>query len=66
MSATLLSQKVSDVMTHCPLTVGPEALAAEALALMNERRITTLVVTEGDALQGLIRVHDCLKQHVSE
>ena len=66
MSATLLSQKVSDVMTRCPLTVGPEALAAQALALMNERRITTLVVTEGDALQGLIRVHDCLKQHVSE
>jgi hypothetical protein len=33
-------------MTRAPLTITPGALAAEALKIMNERRITVLFVVE--------------------
>jgi arabinose-5-phosphate isomerase len=50
-------------MTRQPTTIAPGALAEEAVALMNERRITCLFVTPaGEAkVLGLIHIHDCLR-----
>lgn len=42
----LMTRKAGDVMTRGPRTIGPEALAGEALAVMNDRKITCLLVTE--------------------
>jgi arabinose-5-phosphate isomerase len=49
------------VMTRGPKTITPDALAAEAVALMERHAITSLVVTEGGPIAGLVHLHDLLK-----
>jgi arabinose-5-phosphate isomerase len=64
MGPELLSRRASDVMTTSPRTIGPEALAEEALHLMNapERPITSLfVVDAGGRPLGILHVHDLLR-----
>jgi arabinose-5-phosphate isomerase len=53
-------------MTANPRTIGPEALAGEALALMNDRKITCLLVTApaSRTAVGILHVHDCLRAGV--
>lgn len=65
MGADLLSQKVSDVMTAHPLTITAQALAAEAVRIMNEKSITSLFVVDGAKPAGIIRLHDCLRAGVA-
>jgi len=65
----LLDRVAGDVATADPLTIGPDALASEALAVMNgARRATCLFVVEpGEGPRrplGLIHVHDCLRAGV--
>ena len=63
----LLDKIVSDVMTRDPKTIGPEQLAAEAVAAMNENKITCLLVVEADGsgqATGIIRIHDCMRAGV--
>jgi arabinose-5-phosphate isomerase len=68
----LMTRKAGEVMTRGPRTIGPEALAGEALAVMNERKITCLLVTETDTgtdtgrhAIGILHVHDCLRAGLS-
>ena len=64
MGPALLDQPVRAVMTPNPRTIGPDALAADALREMNEgdRRITSLfVVDEAGAPLGILHVHDLLR-----
>ncbi|WP_135450516.1 KpsF/GutQ family sugar-phosphate isomerase [Tabrizicola caldifontis] len=61
----LLSHRAGEVMTRGPRTIEPEALAGEALALMNDRKITCLLVTEGPRAIGILHVHDCLRAGVA-
>ena len=68
MGPDLLSQPVRAVMTPGPLTIRPDALAAEALRAMNEgqRRITSLfVVDAAGAPLGIVHVHDLLRAGVA-
>lgn len=64
----LLDSALADVMTRAPKTVRPGAMAAEAVALMNERKITALFVTETEGPNarpiGLLHLHDCLRAGV--
>jgi arabinose-5-phosphate isomerase len=60
----LLAQTVGMVMSRSPRTIRPGALAEEALAMMNQHRVTCLFVVDGDAVVGLVRVHDCLRAGV--
>jgi arabinose-5-phosphate isomerase len=60
----LLQHTAGQVMTRAPLTIAPGALAAEALKLMNERRITVLFVVEADRPVGILHVHDLLRAGV--
>lgn len=54
-----LSRLAREVMTPDPLTIGPTALASEALRLMEERKITSIpVVDEPRLLRGVIQIHD--------
>lgn len=59
----LLDLTASEVMTRQPLTIAPEALAEEAVAAMNKRKITCLFVVGGDSPSavGLLHIHDCLR-----
>ena len=50
---------IDDAMTRSPSTIGPEALASEALQIMEEKRITSLPVVDARRmLQGVIQIHD--------
>jgi arabinose-5-phosphate isomerase len=57
---------VGQVMTRNPKTVAQDALAEQALRLMEEHSITSLVVTaeEGAEPVGVIHLHDLLKAGV--
>ncbi|MEL6550709.1 MAG: KpsF/GutQ family sugar-phosphate isomerase [Pseudomonadota bacterium] len=57
----LLEKTAGEVMTHAPRSIRADALAEEALAQMNERKITCLFVTEAERPVGLIHIHDCLR-----
>jgi arabinose-5-phosphate isomerase len=63
----LMSHTAGEVMTRSPRTIRTEALAGEALALMNDRKITCLLVTAEDQTQaiGILHVHDCLRAGVA-
>lgn len=63
--AGLMTMTAADVMSRHPRTIRPEALAAEALGQMNERKITCLFVTDADKPVGLIHIHDCLRAGVA-
>lgn len=62
----LLERRASDVATAAPHTILPEQLAQEALAVMNDRKITCLFVTEAGSMKplGILHVHDCLRAGV--
>ncbi|MFT6558166.1 MAG: arabinose-5-phosphate isomerase [Sneathiella sp.] len=67
MGAGLLTKKAREVMTTQPQTTKPGALAAEALAQMNQtgfNGITCLFVLEGAVPVGVLSVHDCLRNGV--
>lgn len=60
----LLSLTAADVMTTSPTTIHPGALAVEAVALMNNRKITCVFAVDpkGPAIpQGILHIHDCLR-----
>jgi arabinose-5-phosphate isomerase len=61
----LKSRTAREVMTGDPKTMHPGQLAAEALALMTEKKITQLCVLEADdtgrKLAGILHIHDCLR-----
>ena len=65
MDGKLLHRTVDEVMTRTPKVVGPQQLAAEAVALMNEKKITVLFVIEPDDVMhkpvGIVGMHDCLQ-----
>jgi arabinose-5-phosphate isomerase len=57
--ADLLAQPAAAVMTSGPQTIGRSMLAVQALALMEQRKITSLVVVDGDAhAEGVLHLHD--------
>jgi arabinose-5-phosphate isomerase len=66
MDDALLSRAVQEVMHVSPRTVGAQALAAEALGLMNRTAITSLfVIEEGGRPIGFLHMHDCLRAGVA-
>jgi len=58
--AAILEMRARDVMTPDPVTVTPAMLAAEALNVMEQHKITSLVVVNGDArrVAGVVHLHD--------
>jgi len=62
----LMTRTAGQVATRNPVTIAPDAHAAEAVALMNARKINALfVVTPDAAPEGVIRLHDCLRAGVA-
>jgi arabinose-5-phosphate isomerase len=53
---------IENIMTRNPTSVRSDALAAEALTIMENRKITALVVTDEQSLAvGVIHMHDLLR-----
>jgi arabinose-5-phosphate isomerase len=55
----ILSRRASEVMTHRPVTVAPGTLATEALHVLEQRKITSIVVVDAaNLVQGVVHLHD--------
>ena len=65
MSPGLLDLRAAEVMTRAPRTIGADALASEAVGLMNSNTITNLFVVEDGRPVGILHIHDCLRAGVA-
>ncbi len=65
MAPDLVDREAGTLMTRTPKTIRPDALASEAVALMNGRAITNLFVIDTNRVVGLVHVHDCLRAGVA-
>jgi arabinose-5-phosphate isomerase len=67
MSSNLLAMTAKEVMTKDPVTTSSDSLAVKALDLMNQKNITSLLVTEkgGKKIEGILHIHDCLRSGVN-
>jgi arabinose-5-phosphate isomerase len=61
----LLSKQAREIMTRNPKVIGKDALAAEAVAVMENSSITCLLILDSGARpEGVIHLHDLLKAGV--
>jgi arabinose-5-phosphate isomerase len=56
----IFEKAASDLMTRNPVVVAPSTLAAEALNIMEQRKITSIVVVAAETRQvaGVVHLHD--------
>jgi arabinose-5-phosphate isomerase len=54
----ILELTARDVMTEGPVSVPPATLAVEALNIMERRKITSIVVLDGQSVVGVVHLHD--------
>jgi len=65
LSHDLLDQPIEKLMTKKPITVTAQILAAEALAIMEKRKINSILVLDDDRqLVGALNMHDLLQAGV--
>ena len=66
LSATILEKKAYEVMTKNPKTISPDAMTAEALKIMHDKKITNLFVVKNNNIPvGVIHIHDLLNNGVA-
>lgn len=65
LSSQILSEKAADLMTRNPKTIAPEAMTAEALKIMHDKKITNLFVVDNLKPVGVIHIHDLLNNGVA-
>lgn len=57
--ANLLAQRADAVMTRNPVTISPDTLAVEVLNTLERRKITSVVVVNGEQqVLGVVHLHD--------
>ncbi len=57
-SPDILARTACDVMTRQPATISGSLLVATALLIMEERKITSLIVVDDDRVRGVLHLHD--------
>ena len=58
--------QVRDIMTAKVITVHPGQTVEECMAMMTEKRIRHLPVTEGERLIGVLSIGDLVKEVIAE
>ena len=54
-----LAMTAGECMVRTPQTIGPQVLASEALNLMEKKKITSVVVVDGEhKVLGVLHLHD--------
>ena len=61
MGPNFMTKKAKNLMTIGAQTIGPDALASEAIAIMDTKAITNLFVIENKRCVGILHIHDCLR-----
>lgn len=64
MAEDLTKKSAREVMTKNPVVIAPDQLAAEALAIMNNKSITVLFVVDEGRPVGILHIHDLLRAGV--
>ena len=65
MRGSFLDERVEGFMTRSPVSVRGELLASEAVALMESRKVSQLlVIDKSGCLEGILHFHDCLRAKV--
>jgi arabinose-5-phosphate isomerase len=59
------STPIREVMTTGAKTIGANHLAAEALNIMEQNKISALVVAEGNSVRGVIHLMDLLREGIA-
>jgi arabinose-5-phosphate isomerase len=58
----LLNKSANEIATKNPITIGHEMYAVDALKLMNENQISTLIVkNEEEIIVGILHIHDLVR-----
>lgn len=58
-NASIMDLTAKDVMTANPIAIPHTTMAVEALAMMEQRKITSIVVIDGDRrVEGVVHLHD--------
>ena len=57
----LKSTPIEKVMSKKPKIISSETLASDALRIMHQSKITSLVVSENEQISGVVHLHDILK-----
>ncbi len=57
--------KATDIMTKNPITVNKEMFAAEAVKILNDKKITNIFALENKKPVGVLHIHDLLKNGVA-
>lgn len=61
----LMGKTAGEIASTDPVTIQPDLLAVQALAILNERKISSLAVTDdGGVPVGIIHIHDLLRAGV--
>lgn len=61
MHAGLLNDIVEAVMSPTPTMISADILMAEALAIMQDKSITSLFISSNNKPIGILHIHDCLR-----
>ena len=64
----LHSKQVKEIMTKNPISINKNILAAKALSIMNNKKITSLCVYEDKKKQntiGVVHIHNILQNNIS-
>ena len=64
MGIDIQQASIASVMTPGGIRVRPNTLAVDALNLMQNRNITSVLVADGDLLLGVVHMHDMLRAGV--
>lgn len=59
-----LRKTLAEVMVRNPRRITADRLAMEALKIMEEKAITSLVVVDGDRVAGFLHLHDILRSRL--
>ncbi|RZM19852.1 MAG: CBS domain-containing protein, partial [Pedobacter sp.] len=62
--SNLLDLKAKDIMSVSPKQIEKDVLATTALALIREKNITQLLVTDAGTYYGMVHIHDLLQEGI--
>ncbi len=61
---TIQQLTAADIYHKSPITIGADALAVEALALMQEKDISQIIVANDNQYIGMIHMHDLMREGI--
>lgn len=58
------NKNIGAIMSPMPITIAEDMLAAEALQLMEDKKITSLIIAKNNKVNGIVHIHDILNSGI--